>query len=79
MGFRDPTIGHLSAVQLLVRRGLALLVVVGLLAAGVSVYFLVPLKEMALSGSNFTLDGINTTFSPDQMYSTVLVSVMGDH
>lgn len=79
MGFRNPSVGRLSTRQLLLRRGLALLGVVGLLAVGVSVHFLVPLPQTALLGSNFTLDGINTTFTPDHIFSTPLVSVMQDH
>ncbi|CAG08937.1 unnamed protein product [Tetraodon nigroviridis] len=79
VGYRDPSVGYLSTPQLVLRRGLVLLVVVGLLAAGVIVHFLVPLPEMVLSWSNVTGDGINTTFAPDQIYSTVLVSVMEDH
>uniref|UniRef100_H3DFK4 Multidrug and toxin extrusion protein n=1 Tax=Tetraodon nigroviridis TaxID=99883 RepID=H3DFK4_TETNG len=43
VGYRDPSVGYLSTPQLVLRRGLVLLVVVGLLAAGVIVHFLVPL------------------------------------
>lgn len=75
LGYRDPTVGRLSAMQLLLRRGFVFLGAIGLLAAGVSVHFLVPLPEMGLLGSNFTRDGINTTFTPDQISSTLLVSV----
>lgn len=64
--------GHLSTTQLILRRGLTLLVAVGLLAVGVSVHFLVPLPVRP-TDANFTLDWINTTNIPDQILSTVLV------
>lgn len=79
VGYREPPIGYLSVPQLVLRRGLVFLGVVGLLAAGITVYFLVPLPEMMLSWSNVTGDGINTTFAPDQIYSTALVSVIEEH
>ncbi|XP_074535823.1 multidrug and toxin extrusion protein 1-like [Halichoeres trimaculatus] len=65
----------LSTTQLVIRRGLTVLAAVGLLAVGVCVHFLVPLPEIPQSASNFTLDLINTTFTPDHMLTTVLVSV----
>ncbi|XP_041666990.1 solute carrier family 47 member 4 [Cheilinus undulatus] len=67
--------GRLSRTQLILRRGLTMFAAVGLLVVGVSVHLLVPLPENPPSEGNFTLDWINTTFTPDQMVSTVLVSI----
>lgn len=66
--------GRLSTKQLILRRGLTMLVAVGLLAVGTSVHFLVPLPVRP-TDANFTLDWINTTNIPDQSLATVLVSV----
>ncbi|XP_073342105.1 multidrug and toxin extrusion protein 1-like [Pagrus major] len=63
--------GHLSITQLILRRGLTMFAAVALLALGTSVHFLVPLPET--SEANFTSDWINTTYSPDQIFSTVLL------
>lgn len=41
---------------------------VALLAVGAGVHFLVPLPE-----TNSTVDSINTTYTPDQIFSTMLV------
>lgn len=65
--------GHLSTTQLILRRGLIVFAAVSLLAVGVSVHFLVPLPETLQSGANFTLDWINTTYTPDEMLSTAVV------
>lgn len=47
---------------------------VALLAVGASVHLLVPLPETLPSEANFTLDWINTTYTPDQIFTTVLIS-----
>ncbi|XP_041796805.1 multidrug and toxin extrusion protein 1-like [Chelmon rostratus] len=65
--------GRLSTTQLILRRGLAMFAAVALLAVGVSVHFLVPLPETLRSEANLTSDWINTTYTPDQIFSTVLV------
>ncbi|XP_026154456.1 multidrug and toxin extrusion protein 1-like [Mastacembelus armatus] len=65
--------GHLSTTQLILRRGLTIFVAVALLAVGTSVHFLVPLPEILPSDTNFTMDWINATFTPDQIFSTALV------
>ncbi|XP_026154458.1 multidrug and toxin extrusion protein 1 isoform X2 [Mastacembelus armatus] len=62
--------GHLSTTQLILRRGLTIFVAVALLAVGTSVHFLVPLPEILPSDTNFAMDWINTTFTPDQIFST---------
>lgn len=80
-GNKEMQAGHqlkdfrLSTTQLIVRRGLTLLVAVALLVVGVSVHCLVPLPEPPPSEANFTLDGINSTFTTDQIVSTVLMPV----
>lgn len=66
---------HLSTTQLIIRRGLTMFAAVALLVVGASVHFLVPLPERQSSEANFTLDWINTTSTPDQMFSTVLVPI----
>ncbi|XP_037631742.1 multidrug and toxin extrusion protein 1-like [Sebastes umbrosus] len=65
--------GHLSTTQLILRRGFIAFAAVALLAVGASVHFLVPLPETRPSEANFTLDWINTTYTPDQIFSTALV------
>ncbi|XP_059187819.1 multidrug and toxin extrusion protein 1-like [Centropristis striata] len=65
---------HLSTSQLVLRRGLAMFAAVALLAVGTCVHFLVPLPNLP-SEANFTLDWINTTYTPDQTVSTVLVPI----
>lgn len=62
--------GHLSLSQLILRRGLTMLAAVALLVLGACVHFFVPLPE-PLSYQ----DSINTTYSPDQNSSTVLVVI----
>ncbi|XP_068571734.1 multidrug and toxin extrusion protein 1-like [Cebidichthys violaceus] len=64
---------HLSTTQLVLRRGLTVFAAVALLAVGATVHFLVPLPESRPSEANFTLDWINTTYTPDQVFSTALV------
>ncbi|CAJ1065204.1 solute carrier family 47 member 4 [Xyrichtys novacula] len=66
---------HLSTTQLIIRRGLTMFAAVGLLVVGVCVHFLVPLPESSYSEGNFTVGLINTTFTPDQILTTVLVPV----
>ncbi|XP_044057758.1 multidrug and toxin extrusion protein 1-like [Siniperca chuatsi] len=63
--------GRLSTTQLILRRGLTMFAAVALLAVGASVHFLLP--ETLPSEANFTLDRINTTYIPNQIFSTVLV------
>ncbi|KAG8001922.1 Multidrug and toxin extrusion protein 1 [Nibea albiflora] len=65
--------GRLSTTQLILRRGLTLFAAVSLLAVGLSAHFLVSRPQMLSSQANFTLDWINTTYTPDQIFSTVLV------
>lgn len=65
--------GRLSITQLILRRGLTMFAAVALLAVGASVHFLVPLPKTLSSETNFTLDWINTTYTPDQILSTALV------
>ncbi|XP_040902406.1 multidrug and toxin extrusion protein 1-like [Toxotes jaculatrix] len=67
--------GHLSLTQLMLRRGLIMFAALALLAVGASVHFLVPLPETLPSEANFTMDWINTTYTPDQIFSTVLVPI----
>ncbi|GAA6221304.1 multidrug and toxin extrusion protein 1-like [Lates japonicus] len=67
--------GHLSTTQLILRRGLTMFAAVGLLAVGASVHFLVPLPETPPSEANYTMDWINTTYMPDQIFTTVLVPI----
>ncbi|XP_069568486.1 multidrug and toxin extrusion protein 1-like [Brachyistius frenatus] len=64
---------RLSTTQLVLRRGLTVFAAVGLLAVGASVHFLVPLPETLSANSNLTMDWINTTYTPDQVYPTVPV------
>uniref|UniRef100_A0A671TL93 Multidrug and toxin extrusion protein n=1 Tax=Sparus aurata TaxID=8175 RepID=A0A671TL93_SPAAU len=63
--------GRLTITQLILRRGLIMFAAVALLAVGASVHFLVPLPET--SKANFTSEWINTTYGPDQIFSTVLL------
>ena len=63
--------GRLSITQLILSRGLTMFAAVALLAVGASVHFLVPLPET--SKANLTSEWINTTYSPDQIFSTVLL------
>ncbi|KAF1394224.1 hypothetical protein PFLUV_G00024310 [Perca fluviatilis] len=65
---------RLSTTQLILRRGLTMFAAVALLAVGASVHFLVPLPETLPSEANFTLDWINTTYTPDQIFTTVFNS-----
>ena len=65
--------GRLSTTQLILRRGLTMFAAVALLAVGASMRFLVPLPETLPTEANFTLDWINTTYTPDQILSTVLL------
>uniref|UniRef100_A0A8C9YWJ9 Multidrug and toxin extrusion protein n=1 Tax=Sander lucioperca TaxID=283035 RepID=A0A8C9YWJ9_SANLU len=58
---------RLSTTQLILRRGLTMFAAVALLAVGASVHLLVPLPETLPSEANFTLDWINTTYTPDQI------------
>ncbi|KAI4815422.1 hypothetical protein KUCAC02_005567, partial [Chaenocephalus aceratus] len=69
--------GRLSATQLILRRGPVMFAAVSLLAVGASVHFLVPLPDMLHSEVNFTLDWTNTTYTPDEMFSTALVPIEG--
>ncbi|XP_054901358.1 multidrug and toxin extrusion protein 1-like [Poeciliopsis prolifica] len=65
---------RLSTTQLIIRRGLAVLAAVALLAVGAVVHFLVPLPEFRSAEGNGTAAGrINATQPPDPIYSTVLV------
>ncbi|KAM6931549.1 multidrug and toxin extrusion protein 1-like [Lycodopsis pacificus] len=68
---------RLSTTQLILRRGLTVFAAVALLAVGATVHFLVPLPETRPSEANFTLDWINTTYTPDQILSTALVPING--
>uniref|UniRef100_A0A3P9NZ44 Multidrug and toxin extrusion protein n=1 Tax=Poecilia reticulata TaxID=8081 RepID=A0A3P9NZ44_POERE len=60
---------RLSTTQLIIRRGLTMVTALAFLAVGTAVHFLVPLPE---TGTNSTLDGINTTFTPHTTSSPVL-------
>ncbi|KAM4742309.1 multidrug and toxin extrusion protein 1-like [Anableps anableps] len=65
---------HLSTTQLIIRRGLAMFAAVALLAMGAAVHFLVPLPEIRSAEGNHTAtDWINATYTPDPIFSTVLV------
>ncbi|CAK6966688.1 multidrug and toxin extrusion protein 1-like [Scomber scombrus] len=64
---------RLTNTQLFLRRGLTMFAAVVLLVVGACVHFLVPLPETLSSEANFTLDWINTTYAPDQFFSTTLV------
>ncbi|XP_028274917.1 multidrug and toxin extrusion protein 1-like [Parambassis ranga] len=64
---------RLSTSQLIVRRGLTVCAALALLAVGTTVHFLVPLPEILSSQTNFTTDWINTTFTPDHIFSTLMV------
>ncbi|XP_030600748.1 multidrug and toxin extrusion protein 1-like [Archocentrus centrarchus] len=70
---QDLKISRLSTTQLILRRGLTMFAAVGLLAIGAGVHFLVPLPETL--PANFTLDWINSTDTPDQIFSSVLVTL----
>lgn len=63
-----PQFVRLSNTQLVLRRGLTLLVCLGLLTAGVFVQVFVPLPEIVPLVANSTMD--NSTSSPDLMFST---------
>uniref|UniRef100_A0A665TRR2 Multidrug and toxin extrusion protein n=1 Tax=Echeneis naucrates TaxID=173247 RepID=A0A665TRR2_ECHNA len=63
---QQVTGGRLSTTQLILRRGLTLFSAVALLVVGASVHFLVSLPDN-LSSENL----INTTYTPDQIISTV--------
>ena len=69
--------GGLSTTQLVLRRGLTMFAAVGFLAVGACVHFLVPLPQTLPSGANVTLDWINITSTPDQIFSTALVPIEG--
>ncbi|XP_023260359.1 multidrug and toxin extrusion protein 1-like [Seriola lalandi dorsalis] len=62
--------GRLSTTQMILRRGITMFAAVALLAVGTSVHFLVPLPEILSSE-----DWINTTYTPDQIFSTVPVPI----
>uniref|UniRef100_A0A3Q2U0D2 Multidrug and toxin extrusion protein n=1 Tax=Fundulus heteroclitus TaxID=8078 RepID=A0A3Q2U0D2_FUNHE len=65
---------HLSTTQLIIRRGLTVLVAVALLAVGTAVHLLVPLPEIRFAeGNNTATDWINATYTPDPIFSTMLV------
>lgn len=64
---------HLSTSQLILRRGLTVCAALALLAVGTTVHFLVPLPEILSLQTNFTTDWINTTFTPDHIFSTLMV------
>uniref|UniRef100_A0A3B4XEF4 Multidrug and toxin extrusion protein n=1 Tax=Seriola lalandi dorsalis TaxID=1841481 RepID=A0A3B4XEF4_SERLL len=64
--------GHVVQ-QLILRRGLTMFLAVGLLAVGASVHFLAPFPQTFSSEANFTKAWINSTYTPDQILSTVLV------
>lgn len=66
-------VSRLSTTQLIVRRGLTMFAALALLAVGASVHFLVPLPETLHSEANFTLNWMNTTYTPDQIFTTALV------
>ncbi|XP_058490980.1 multidrug and toxin extrusion protein 1-like isoform X1 [Solea solea] len=70
---QQRTRGRLSAAQLVLRRGLAILTTVLFLVVGTCVHFLVPLPENVSSEKNDTLDWINATHSPDPILSTQLI------
>ncbi|XP_051814357.1 multidrug and toxin extrusion protein 1-like isoform X2 [Acanthochromis polyacanthus] len=63
--------GRVSTTQLILRRGLTMLTAVSFLAVGATVHFLVPKPETP--SANFTTDWINSTKSPDHIFSTVLL------
>uniref|UniRef100_A0A3Q1BVG2 Multidrug and toxin extrusion protein n=1 Tax=Amphiprion ocellaris TaxID=80972 RepID=A0A3Q1BVG2_AMPOC len=63
--------GRLSTTQLILRRGLTMFMAVSLLAVGATVRFLVPLPETP--SVNFTADWMNSTKTPDHIFSTVLL------
>ncbi|KAI3354135.1 hypothetical protein L3Q82_018691 [Scortum barcoo] len=65
--------GRLSTTQLILRRGLTMFAAVALLAVGASVHFLAPWQETLPSEANFTSDWINTTHTPNQIFSTSMV------
>uniref|UniRef100_A0A667YXD1 Multidrug and toxin extrusion protein n=1 Tax=Myripristis murdjan TaxID=586833 RepID=A0A667YXD1_9TELE len=67
----EPRRRRLSPAQLILRRGLTLIVLLALLAVGISVHSLVPLPESRFSEGNLT-DWINTTQPTDQIQSTPL-------
>uniref|UniRef100_A0A3P9BK56 Multidrug and toxin extrusion protein n=1 Tax=Maylandia zebra TaxID=106582 RepID=A0A3P9BK56_9CICH len=69
----DPKSSHLSITQLIIRQGLTMFAAVGLLAVGVGVYFLVPLPETI--PANSTMDRINSTDTPDQISTSVMVTL----
>lgn len=60
---------HLSASQLILRRGLTAFAAVALLAVGLSVHFLVALPKDISSKRNRTMDWFNTT---DQIFPTAM-------
>ncbi|XP_047248572.1 multidrug and toxin extrusion protein 1-like [Girardinichthys multiradiatus] len=65
---------HLSTTQLVIRRGLTMFAAVALLAVGAAVHFLVPLPEVKFEEGNHTAtDWINATYTPDTIFSTMLV------
>ncbi|MEQ2244710.1 hypothetical protein ILYODFUR_020006 [Ilyodon furcidens] len=65
---------HLSTTQLVIRRGLTMFAAVALLAVGAAVHFLVPLPEVQFAEGNHTAtDWINATYTPDTIFSTMLV------
>ncbi|XP_008297387.1 multidrug and toxin extrusion protein 1-like [Stegastes partitus] len=71
-GVQQPKGGRLSTTQLILRRGLTMLAAIALLVVGVIVHLVVPLPETLLE-ANSTTDWINTTNTPDRIFSTVLL------
>ncbi|XP_061734395.1 multidrug and toxin extrusion protein 1-like [Nerophis ophidion] len=72
--FIQENVDHLSVSQLIIRRGIAIFSVVGLLVVGVCVHFLLPLPESPLWKANFTMEVLNATYSPFQTSVTLLDS-----
>ncbi|XP_061829199.1 multidrug and toxin extrusion protein 1-like isoform X1 [Nerophis lumbriciformis] len=70
----EKSVDHLSVSQLIIRRGMAIFIVVGLLVVGVCVHFLLPLPESPLWKANFTMEVLNATYSPLQTSVTLLDS-----
>ncbi|XP_075329290.1 multidrug and toxin extrusion protein 1-like [Odontesthes bonariensis] len=64
---------RLSTTQLIFRRGLTIFAAAALLAVGAIAHFLVPLPETRSPANNHTVDWINATYTPDQIFSSVLV------
>jgi len=71
LGVQQLKVRHLSTTQLILRRGVTMFTAVALLAVGTTVHFLVPLPQTQSVNNNFTMDWSNTTYAPDQFFSTV--------